>query len=73
MMRIESKYSVTNLKDKAEDDDSPYLKKKKSDAPKYKKTLKLTGKSEHQISLRKRYTGAKANIKCIKQLYKQPH
>ena len=47
MMRIESKYSVTNLKDKAEDDDSPYLKKKKSDAPKYKKTLKLAGKSEH--------------------------
>ena len=72
MSKIESKYSVTNLDDKAEDAENIELKRKKSDAPKIKKTLKLTGKSEYQISLRKRYAGAKANIKKLKQLTKQP-
>ena len=72
LSKIESKYSVTNLDDKAEDAENIELKRKKSDAPKIKKTLKLTGKSEYQISLRKRYAGAKANIKKLKQLTKQP-
>ena len=47
LSKIESKYSVTNLDDKAEDAENIELKRKKSDAPKIKKTLKLTGKSEY--------------------------
>ena len=47
LSKIESKYSVTNLDDKAEDAENIELKRKKSDAPKIKKTLKLIGKSEY--------------------------
>ena len=47
LSKIESKYSVTNLDDKAEDAENFEMKRKKSELPKIKKTLKLIGKSEY--------------------------